>query len=129
MRKSLLFSIQRTKECMLPHQGAVENILDRSNRLQLSDGSVAPLSPQAREAILQKLSNMTTRALRCLAFAYTDDLGPLERYDGTEAHPAHKVLLSLDGYANIESNLVFVGMAGLQVRPLCTCSNGEGGSA
>lgn len=108
------------RQPLLSRQGAVENLLDRSNRIQLSDGSVSPLTSQVRDAILQKLSNMTTRALRCLALAYTDDLGTLASYDGTEAHPAHKVLMSLDGYANIESNLVFVGMVGLQVRKLPT---------
>jgi Ca2+-transporting ATPase len=98
-------------------QGAVENILDRSSFLQLSNGEVVALTDAAKAALLKKLNALSSKALRCLGFAYKDDLHEFATYDG-ESHPAHKLLLDPANYSNIESNLVFVGMSGLRVRDL-----------
>eukprot|EP00250_Pteridium_aquilinum_P007551 c17239_g1_i1 orf=372-3581(-) len=97
-------------------KGAVENILERSSYLQLSNGSVVRLDGKARELLLQKLNDMSSKALRCLAFAYKEDLGDLNSYDG-ESHPAHGLLLDPNNYSGIESDLVFVGMVGLRDPP------------
>ena len=57
------------------------------------------------------------RALRILALARRSDLpAPMGGYDGTPSHPATKLLAEASNYARIESDLVFVGLAGLQVR-------------
>lgn len=98
-------------------QGAVENVLERSTHLQLSDGSVEKMTDEARNAILAKLHGLSTKALRCLGLAYKDDLGDLSTYDG-ESHSAHKLLLDPVNYDVIESGLIFVGMAGLRVSAL-----------
>lgn len=95
-------------------QGAVENLLERSSHIQLLDGSVVKMTEEARDSLLKKLNFLSIKALRCLGMAYKDDLDELSDYDG-ENHPGHKSLLDPTNYDSIESNLIFVGMAGLRV--------------
>ena len=45
------------------------------------------------------------------------DLGDLSTYDGTADHPAHKRLMDPSKYGEVESGLVFVGLAGLRDPP------------
>ena len=82
--------------------------------MQLLDGSVVRMTDGARELLLSKLNVLSSKALRCLGLAYKDDLGNLSDYNG-ESHPAHNSLLDPCNYVTIESNLIFVGMAGLRV--------------
>lgn len=82
--------------------------------MQLLDGSVVGMTDGARESLLSKLNVLSAKALRCLGLAYKDDLGNLSDYNG-ENHPAHNTLLDPCNYDTIESNLIFVGMAGLRV--------------
>lgn len=77
-----------------------------------------PLDEKSRKAILASLHELSTKALRCLGFAYKEDLGDFATYDG-EYHPAHKLLLDPANYAAIETDLIFAGLAGLRVR-LCS---------
>lgn len=95
-------------------QGAVENILERSTKIQLLDGSVTQLDKKTRNLVLENLQKMSTKALRCLGFAYKVELHEFETYDGDD-HPAHKLLLDPSNYSSIESELIFVGMVGLRV--------------
>lgn len=98
----------------------MENVLERSSFVQLLDGSVVELDQYGRDQILESLRKMSTGALRCLGFAYKDDLPAFATYNGDEDHPAHELLLDPNNYSSIESNLVFVGLVGLRVRwPLC----------
>jgi len=94
----------------------VENVVERSTHVQLLDGSVIKMTEGAREALLAKLNNLSGRALRCLGLAYKDQLGELSDYDG-ENHPAHSSLLNPSNYDKIETDLIFVGMAGLRDPP------------
>jgi Ca2+-transporting ATPase len=98
-------------------QGAVEHVLERSSHLQLSDGTVVEITDFAREALLSKLQSMSSKALRCLAFAFKEDLGELCDYDG-DTHPGHKILLEPANYELVESGLIFVSMVGLRVSYL-----------
>ncbi|XP_061958875.1 calcium-transporting ATPase 4, endoplasmic reticulum-type-like [Populus nigra] len=98
-------------------KGAVENLLDRSTSIQLLDGSVVALDQCSKDLILQNLREMSTSALRCLGFAYKEDLSEFRTYSGDEDHPAHQLLLDLHNYSSIESNLTFVGLAGLRDPP------------
>lgn len=98
-------------------QGAVENLLERSTRIQLLDGSILPLDRNSRKLILDALQEMSTGALRCLGFAYKDELRDFETYDGNEDHPAHSLLLDPSNYSSVESDLIFVGLVGLRVGP------------
>lgn len=83
--------------------------------MQLCDGSVVPLDHKSRSLILESLNEMSTKALRCLGFAYKDNLLEFQTYDGSEDHPAHSLLLNPSNYASIESDLTFVGLVGLRV--------------
>ncbi|KAF3442049.1 hypothetical protein FNV43_RR15965 [Rhamnella rubrinervis] len=98
-------------------KGAVENLLERSTKIQLLDGSVIPLDQNMKKVILQALQEMTTSSLRCLGFAYKDELPEFETYDGNQDHPDHKLLLDPSNYSSIESKLTFVGLVGLRDPP------------
>ncbi|GLJ06725.1 hypothetical protein SUGI_0046350 [Cryptomeria japonica] len=117
MRKSMGIIVKSdTGENLLLVKGAVESLLDRSSRIQLSDGTVAPLDAESRQSLLNKLDVMTSSALRCLGFAYKENLGDFTTYDG-EDHPAHKYLLDPANYASIENDMIFVGLVGLRDPP------------
>ncbi|XP_057473945.1 calcium-transporting ATPase 1, endoplasmic reticulum-type-like [Actinidia eriantha] len=98
-------------------KGAVENVLERSSYVQLLDGSIVELDQTSRETILQSLHEMSSSALRCLGFAYKEDLREFATYNGDEDHPAHELLLNPSNYSSIESKLIFVGLAGLRDPP------------
>ncbi|XP_047311269.1 calcium-transporting ATPase 4, endoplasmic reticulum-type-like [Impatiens glandulifera] len=98
-------------------KGAVENLLERSSFIQLLDGSIVTLDQSSRNTILKSLDEMSTSALRCLGFAYKEDLPEFSTYTGDEDHPAHQLLLNPSTYSSIESNLIFVGFAGLRDPP------------
>jgi P-type Ca2+ transporter type 2C len=85
--------------------------------VQLRDGSVVRLDQSSRGRILQSLNDMSTTALRVLGFAYKEDLGEFSTYDGDE-HPAHERLLNPANYSSLESELIFVGLAGIRVSAL-----------
>lgn len=98
-------------------KGAAENVLDRSSKIQLRDGSIVKLDDNARNLILQALHEMSTSALRCLGFAYKDELPGFDNYSGKDDHPAHQLLLDPSNYSSIESELIFVGLVGLRDPP------------
>ncbi|XP_022745090.1 calcium-transporting ATPase 1, endoplasmic reticulum-type-like [Durio zibethinus] len=98
-------------------KGAVENLLERSSKMQLLDGSVVTLDQNSRNLVSKALQDMSSGALRCLGFAYKDELPEFETYDGKDDHPAHDLLLDPSNYSSIESNLTFVGLVGLRDPP------------
>lgn len=100
----------------------MENILERCTHVQLLDGTVVEMTEGARGALLAKLNRLSARALRCLGLAYKDDLQDLSDYDG-DTHPGHKRLLDTSNYEKIESDLIFVGMAGIRVNTPLWCFN------
>ncbi|KAI5020888.1 hypothetical protein ZWY2020_054298 [Hordeum vulgare] len=117
MRKSMgIIATSKSGGNTLLVKGAVETLLERSSHIQLQDGSVVPLDEKSRKAVLASLHELSTKALRCLGFAYKEDLGEFATYDG-EYHPAHKLLLDPANYAAIETDLIFVGLAGLRDPP------------
>ncbi|KAL9265459.1 Calcium-transporting ATPase 1, endoplasmic reticulum-type-like protein [Drosera capensis] len=98
-------------------KGAVENLLERSSFVQLTDGSMVDLDESTRNEILTSHEKMSKSALRCLGFAYKEDLTDFVTCDGDHDHPAHQLLLNPSSYSSIESDLVFVGLAGLRDPP------------
>ncbi|KAL8057494.1 hypothetical protein ABFX02_04G187600 [Erythranthe guttata] len=116
-RKSMGVIVSSSTGNKLLVKGAVESLLDRSSHVQLLDGSVVELDQSLRAVILESLHELSSNALRVLGFAYKDDLPEFATYDGDEDHPAHKLLLKPETYSSIESNLVFVGLAGLRDPP------------
>ncbi|KAG5231496.1 calcium-transporting ATPase, endoplasmic reticulum-type [Salix suchowensis] len=97
-------------------KGAVESLLERSSHVQLADGSVVPIDEPCKQLLSLRLLEMSSKGLRCLGLAYKDDLGEFSDYYA-ENHPAHKKLLDPAYYMSIESDLVFVGVAGLRDPP------------
>ncbi|PHT96723.1 Calcium-transporting ATPase 2, endoplasmic reticulum-type [Capsicum chinense] len=73
-----------------------------------------PIDESCRQLLLSRLLEMSSKGLRCLGLAYTDDLGELSGYNA-ETHPAHKKLLDPSCCCSIESDLVFVGVVGLRL--------------
>ncbi|GJV36653.1 calcium-transporting ATPase 1, endoplasmic reticulum-type-like protein isoform X1, partial [Tanacetum coccineum] len=98
-------------------KSAVENLLERSLYIQLLDGFVVELDSKAKSAILNSLNELSSAALRVLGFAYKEDPPEFTTYDVDEDHPAHNLLLDPINYSSIESNLVFVSLAGLRDPP------------
>nr|AAB58910.1 Ca2+-ATPase [Oryza sativa Indica Group] len=97
-------------------QGAVENLLERSGYIQLLDGSVVLLDEGAKALILSTLREMVASALRCLGFAYKEDLGGIWQHMMVKSM-RHKYLLDPSYYSSIESNLIFCGFVGLRDPP------------
>ncbi|XP_077234433.1 calcium-transporting ATPase, endoplasmic reticulum-type-like [Tasmannia lanceolata] len=117
IRKSMSVIVREpTGHNRLLLKGAVESVLERSSHVQLADGSAVPMDEPCRQLLVAKLLEMSSKGLRCLGFAYKDDLGELSDYYA-ETHPAHKKLLDPSNYSAIESNLVFVGVVGLRDPP------------
>lgn len=116
-RKSMGVIVRsRTGSNTLLVKGAVENLLERSISLQLLDGSIVRLDERTKRLILENLREMTSSALRCLGFAYKEELAEFSTYDG-EDHTAHKLLLDPINYSSIESDLIFAGFVGLRDPP------------
>lgn len=98
-------------------KGAPESILERCSRIVLDDGSIVNLTETARNVILKKFDGLASDALRCLGFAYKNASGDLQTYDGNRQHPGQQLLRNVDYFHEIESDLVFVGLAGLMDPP------------
>lgn len=117
IRKSMSVIAQEpTGRNRLLVKGAVESLLERISHVQLADGSIVPLDEPCRQLILSRHLEMSSKGLRCLGFAYKDDLGEFSDYNA-KSHPAHKKLLDPTCYSSIESDLVFVGVIGLRDPP------------
>ncbi|KAE8690517.1 Calcium-transporting ATPase 1, endoplasmic reticulum-type [Hibiscus syriacus] len=116
-RKSMGVIVKFKSGRSLLVKGAVENLLERSSKMQLLDGSVVPLDQNSKILVSNALQDMSSGALRCLGFAYKDELPEFETYDGSDDHPAHNLLLDPSNYSSIESNLTFVGLVGLRDPP------------
>ncbi|KAL6005654.1 Calcium-transporting ATPase 2, endoplasmic reticulum-type [Asimina triloba] len=117
IRKSMSVIVREsTGHNRLLVKGAVEGIVERSSHVQLADGSVAPMDESCRQLLLLKLHEMSSKGLRCLGLAFKDELGEFSDYYAGN-HPAHQKLLDPANYSSIESDLVFVGVVGLQDPP------------
>ena len=82
----------------------------------LSDGKITELEASARSKIAEVIESMAKQSLRCLAFASKTDLGQLSGYSGPD-HPGHELLMDPGNYSQLESDLVWLGVAGLQDPP------------
>ncbi|WIA43410.1 hypothetical protein OEZ86_009888 [Tetradesmus obliquus] len=97
-------------------KGAAECVLERCDRIMLPEGKIVKLTPAARAAVLETVDDMAGNALRILALARKTDLPPpLSGFDG-DMHgnnAATKLLQDASKYADIESSMVFLGLADL----------------
>jgi len=90
-------------------KGAPEAVLDRCSKAMLQDGTVIKMDEVMRKAIMNKVENeynSDQEALRCLAHAFKDDV------DITD-----KRLSDPSKFSEIESDLTFVGVAGILDPP------------
>jgi Ca2+-transporting ATPase len=105
-------------------KGAPESVLGRCSHALLEDGSVVKLTSAMRAEITVNIQALSSQALRCLGLAYNDDLrslggdlGALGDYDGEESHAGHEVLKEAGIEVEVESDMVFVGVAAMRDPP------------
>eukprot|EP00945_MAST-04E_sp_MAST-4E-sp1_P006801 g6801.t1 len=99
-------------------KGAPESVLARCSSVLMENGKVVKMSAAMRKKISSSIQEMSSEALRCLALAYSRALpSPLNEYDGSESHPGHAFLSTPDIEVQIESDLVFAGVAGMRDPP------------
>ncbi|KAI8104565.1 hypothetical protein M9434_003120 [Picochlorum sp. BPE23] len=104
---------------MLFVKGAAECILERCSTAMLSDGSVVPIDTKLRSSLSKIIDDKAEHALRLLAMAVKkgEDLGDLATYDGSQSHAGFSLISDPSKYDRIESDLTFVGLAGLRDPP------------
>ena len=76
-------------------KGAAEMVVDKCKYIKLEDGGIHEITAQMRRSIAQLLKDMSSRPLRCVALAYTQDahtLGQLSHC--TDADQVRDVLKS-----------------------------------
>lgn len=105
-------------------KGAPESVLERCTHVMRADGSTAALGADDRAALAATLEDMARGGQRTLAFAakWGHDLGALEHYDGSTLDDTHgddvfAQLADPTRYAEVESGLTLVGLAGLRDPP------------
>mmetsp|Transcript_7445 Transcript_7445/g.12862 ORF Transcript_7445/g.12862 Transcript_7445/m.12862 type:complete len:1044 (+) Transcript_7445:87-3218(+) len=116
-RKSMSVLVDTAGGKKLLVKGAAECVLERCTKVMLPDGSVVTLTPVLRATVSKQVEVMAEAALRCLAIAIKTDLGVLSSYNNDSKHPGHALLLDPSKYSLLESELVFVGLLGLQDPP------------
>ncbi|KAK0197253.1 Ca-transporting ATPase [Armillaria mellea] len=88
-------------------KGAPESILERSTAAQIN-GKTIPMTPELREALLERTLAYGSKGLRTLAMAYT-------KVDDVDS--AHYLSESSKDYSRFEQNLVFVSLVGMLDPP------------
>ncbi len=117
-RKSMGVICKEGPENTVFVKGAPESVLARCRHCLLEDGTQVRLTTGMLNKIKREVSKMSSDALRCIALAYRQDLGsPLNDYDGSESHPGHAVLAEPGAEEEIESDLVFAGVAAMRDPP------------
>mmetsp|Transcript_13202 Transcript_13202/g.25228 ORF Transcript_13202/g.25228 Transcript_13202/m.25228 type:complete len:1055 (+) Transcript_13202:56-3220(+) len=103
---------------MLVVKGQAQSVLSMCNSMLLPSGEVVAFSPSAKAKVDEKVEEMAGNALRCLAMAYKPaaKMGIYSTYNGPD-HPAHAALTEPSTYSKVESDLTFVGIAGLMDPP------------
>lgn len=97
-------------------KGAPESIIERCSRIQLSTGTKQTFTNDLKEQVNEKARELSSKALRCLALAYTDSCGPLADYDGPK-HARHSLLQDYSNFEKLESDLIFLGLVGMEDPP------------
>jgi Ca2+-transporting ATPase len=114
-RKSMSALCKVGKDRHLMVKGAAEMVLERCTRIMRADGTVEKLSAVDRKSIEARINDMATRPLRTLGMALKTGMDPVSKLPSQ--------LKNTDEYAQIESELVFVGLTGIkdparpEVRP------------
>lgn len=110
-RKSMSVFVKNTVDgnCKLFVKGAPENILERCKYIRVRDGGKEELTAAAKDQIMEfvTLWSSGSSALRCLALAVREDVGACSDYDFSKS----------ENFVEYESNLTFVGVAGMLDPP------------
>jgi Ca2+-transporting ATPase len=97
-------------------KGAPNLLLERCTHVKYRDGTIVKLTGALKRSIQEKITELATRPLRCLALAVKDTkrLEPsLARFDGGDAS-THPLLKDPSKYEDIESGLTLVGIVGIK---------------
>eukprot|EP00602_Paraphysomonas_sp_CaronLab_P009955 CAMPEP_0185037872 /NCGR_PEP_ID=MMETSP1103-20130426/32859_1 /TAXON_ID=36769 /ORGANISM="Paraphysomonas bandaiensis, Strain Caron Lab Isolate" /LENGTH=770 /DNA_ID=CAMNT_0027576045 /DNA_START=177 /DNA_END=2486 /DNA_ORIENTATION=+ len=98
-------------------KGAPDLLLARCTHASLENGKKIPLNDRLRRELMDKISEMSGRPLRCLALAYKDgdtlesDLSTVSSALEAAVSPS---LRDRAGYKDIESDMVFIGLCGIK---------------
>jgi len=100
-RKSMSVVAESTgsKQPILFCKGAPESVLERCSEIYDSRGNVAPLTAEMRRELAARLHHYAEDGLRVLALAFKKDIDMKQDFR------------TLENFANIESNMTFVGLA------------------
>lgn len=100
-------------------KGAPNLLIERCTHIKFRDGTVSKLSAELRREIEAKISDMSSRPLRCLALAVKDydslDASLKDYRASNSGDISHHPLLSdPNNYKNVESGLTLVGVVGIK---------------
>jgi Ca2+-transporting ATPase len=97
-------------------KGAPNLLLERCTHIKDRNGKVIRLSGAIRRQMEDKITELATRPLRCLALAVKDGKElerSLAKFDGQDA-TKHALLKDSSKYKDIESGLTLVGIVGIK---------------
>lgn len=95
-------------------KGGTEVIIERCSHIELENGDVVELQANHKASLLEQADRLAVRPLRVLSFAYKNDIGVLKDFDGDRNHPGHAIIEDVEKYADVESGMIFCGMAGIK---------------
>jgi len=127
---SVLSFSKETNKTRLLVKGAPNLLIDRCTKIKLQNGLVIPLNSNLRSRILEKVTDLAGRPLRCIALAVRDheelpaslQLTPVLKDDDVRTisnNPYainmrnHTLLKDPANYEKIESDLTLVGIVGM----------------
>lgn len=105
---------------MLLAKGAAEMLLQRCSRVLTEDGKVIPLQGAVRTRWEEKVRELSSRPMRCLALAYKESrdldrkLSKMQTVNEAEQLP---ILQDVSAYEGIESNMILAGVCGIVDPP------------
>eukprot|EP00980_Cylindrotheca_fusiformis_P025390 scaffold13560_cov161-Cylindrotheca_fusiformis.AAC.10 len=112
---SVLASFGNQKNRLLV-KGAPNLLLERCTHIKDRNGKVVRITGPIRRQLENKISELATRPLRCLALAVKDGKNlekSLEKFDGEDVSQ-HPLLKNSAKYRDIESGLTLVGIVGIK---------------
>jgi Ca2+-transporting ATPase len=105
-RKSMSVLVSDAEDRHLMVKGAAELVLERCTHMMLANGKTEKMSAALRKACEAKIHDMATRPQRCLGLAMKSGMPSAEELPNQ--------LQNIADYRDIETGLVFVGIAGIK---------------
>lgn len=129
---SVLSYSKETNKTRLLVKGAPNLLIERCSKIKLQSGDIIPINAKLRSEILEKVTNLASRPLRCIALAVREHEQlpvslqqiPIMRGDdnlnlNSGSNPyainmrEHTLLKNSSNYEKIESDLILVGIVGM----------------